>query len=548
MKDHKEHTYVPKLKEQLSERIIDRREFLRTATLLGVSAAAAYEFAGHIEGRSLLPQASAQSLPKGGTLRMAFRIPEFEKPHTFSWGGSGIARGIVEYLTRTGTDNITRPSLCESWSTSADLKTWDLHLRKDVTWNKGQKFVADDVVWNLQHVLDPATGSSVLGLMKGYMMNDDGTALWDANAIEKVDDHTVRLNCRNPQLAVPEHLFHYPLHIMHPESDGNFGPGANGTGPFELLEVGIGTKAVIKARTSGTWGPPVHLDMMEFLDLGDDPSAPVNALISKQVHGIQDLAVEQLEIIQQVPHINIYNATTARTGVVRMRVTEAPFDDPRVRKAVRMATDSGRILELALRNQGTAAEHHHVCPIHPEYAELPEMTRDVAAAKKLLAEAGHPNGVEVTIDCKKDPAWEFNAVQAMVEQWKEAGINTKINLMPSSSYWDIWDKTAFGFTSWTHRPLGVMALGLAYRSGVPWNETAYSNAEFDSLLTKAEGLLDVNERREVVKQIETLMQEDGPIAQPLWRKTFTAFDKRVKNVGMHPTGYYFPDLMAIEPA
>jgi len=176
------------------------------------------------------------------------------------------------------------------------------------------------------------------------------------------------------------------------------------------------------------------------------------------------------------------------------------------------------------------------------------MTRDVAAAKKLLAEAGHPNGVEVTIDCKKDPAWEFNAVQAMVEQWKEAGINTKINLMPSSSYWDIWDKTAFGFTSWTHRPLGVMVLGLAYRSGVPWNETAYSNAEFDSLLTKAEGLLDVNERREVVKQIETLMQEDGPIAQPLWRKTFTAFDKRVKNVEMHPTGYYFPDLMAIEPA
>jgi peptide/nickel transport system substrate-binding protein len=548
MTDQKEHTYIPKLKEQLSERKIDRRDFLRTATLLGVSAAAAYEFAGRIEGRNLLPRASAQSLPKGGTLRMAFRIPEFEKPHTFSWGGSDIARGIVEYLTRTGTDNVTRPSLCESWSTSADLKTWDLHLRKDVTWNKGQKFVADDVVWNLQHVLDPATGSSVLGLMKGYMMNDEGTELWDANAIEKVDDHTVRLNCRNPQLAVPEHLFHYPMHIMHPESDGIFGPGANGTGPFEILEVGIGTKAVIKARKSGTWGPPVHLDTMEFLDLGDDPAAAVNALISKQVHGIQDLAVEQLEIIKQVPHINIYDATTARTGVVRMRVTEAPFDDPRVRKAVRMATDSGRTLELALQNQGTAAEHHHVCPIHPEYAELAEMTRDIAGAKKLLAEAGHPDGVEVTIDCKKDPAWEFNAVQAMVEQWKEAGIKTKINLMPSSSYWDIWDKTAFGFTSWTHRPLGVMVLGLAYRSGVPWNETAYTNTEFDRLLTKAEGLLDVNERKEVVKELEKIMQEDGPIAQPLWRKTFTAFDKRVKNVAMHPTGYYFPDLMAIEPA
>ena len=546
MKEHKEHSYVPELKEQLSQKKIDRRDFLRTATLLGVSAAAAYEFAGQIEGRTFLPNAKAADMPKGGTLRMAYRIPEFETPHTYSWGGSNIARGIVEYMTRTGTDNVTRPSLCQSWSASDDLKTWTLNLRQDVSWRNGRKFTADDVVWNLQHVLDPATGSSVLGLMKGYMMDDEGSSVWDANAIEKKDDYTVQLNCKTAQLAVPEHLFHYPMHIVDPEEGGTFGPGSNGTGPFEILEVGIGQKAVIKARKSGYWGDPVHLDSMEFLDLGDDPAAPLNALISKQVHGIQEFGVEQMEIARKIPHINIYDATTARTGVVRMRVTEAPFGDARVRKAVRLATDAAKTLELSLQNQGTVAEHHHVCPIHPEYADLPAMTRDIEAAKKLLAEAGHPDGIEVTIDCKKDPAWEFNAVQVMVEQWKEAGINTKINLMPSSSYWDVWDKTAFGFTSWTHRPLGVMVLGLAYRSGVPWNETAYNNPEFDRLLTKAEGLLDVTERSKVVKQLEMLMQEDGPIAQPLWRKVFTAFDKRVKGISMHPTGYYFPDLLALE--
>ena len=65
---------------------------------------------------------------------------------------------------------------------------------------------------------------------------------------------------------------------------------------------------------------------------------------------------------------------------------------------------------------------------------------------------------------------------------------------------------------------------------------------------KAEGLVDANERREVVRELEKLLQEDGPIAQPLWRNTFTAFDKRVKNVAMHPTGYYFPDLLALDPA
>ena len=548
MKDQKEHPYVPTLKQNLVDRKIDRREFLRTSTLLGVSALAAYEFAGRIEGRSLLPKAAAGDLPKGGHLRLGWRVPELDSPHTFAWGGSEFTRSTCEHLTRTGPDNVTRPWLLDRWEASEDLKTWHLHLRPGIKWRSGRDFVADDAIWNLQHVLDPDTGSSVLGLMKGYMMNEEGTAVWDANAIEKVDDHTVRLNCRNPQLAVPEHLFHYPLHILDPEEGGVFGVGSNGTGAYEVVEAAIGQKVVIKNTNPHYWGAPVHLDSMEFLDLGDDPNAELNALISKQVHGVSELNVEQLPLLANIPHVQVYDVATARTGVVRMRVTEEPFGDPRVRKAMRLATDCGKTLELAIQGLGVKAEHHHVCPIHPEYAELPEMTRDPAAARALLAEAGHPDGIEVTIDCKPDPSWEIAAVQAMVEQWKEAGINAKINSMPSASYWDIWDKTAFGFTGWTHRPLGVMVMALAYRSGVPWNETAYNNPEFDALLTKAEGILDVDARREVMAEIQTLMQEDGPIAQPLWRKSFTAMDKRVKNYSPHPTLYYFADLLAIEPA
>ena len=104
----------------------------------------------------------------------------------------------------------------------------------------------------------------------------------------------------------------------------------------------------------------------------------------------------------------------------------------------------------------------------------------------------------------------------------------------------------FGFTSWTHRPLGVMVLGLAYRAGVPWNESSYDNPEFDALLTKAEGILDVDARREVMREIETIMQEDGPIVQPLWRSVFTAMDKRVQGFQMHPTSYMFANEWAFK--
>ncbi len=550
MTQPREHAYIPKLKEHFAEGKIDRREFLRTATLLGLSAGAAYAFVGKVTGESFAPKASA-AMPKGGTLRVSMRVIEVKNPHTYSWvTDSNVCRQVTDYLTKTGHDNVTRPMLLEGWEASDDLKTWTLHVRKGIKWHNGRDFTADDVVWNFNHVLDAKTGSSVLGLMKGYMLKEvekDGektTELWDANAIERVDSHTVRLNAKQPQLAVPEHLFHYPFPIIDPEENGLFGPGSNGTGAFDLVQHEVGRKSVLKARND-YWGEGPYIDTLEYHDLGDDPSAEIGALSSKQVHGIYLATITQLEALKTIPHLRLYQATTASSGVARMKPLK-PFDDARVRKAMRLATDTPKVLQLAYRDLGAPGEHHHVSPIHPEYCKLPFMERDVEAAKKLLADAGHPDGFDIEISCLTKPAWELLAVQAMVEQWKEAGVRCKINVMPSAQYWEVWTKVPFGFTSWTHRPLGVMVLGLAYREGVPWNESDYANPEFDRLLTEAEGILDVDKRREVMCKIQTIMQEEGPIVQPMWRSKFSFWDKRVKGFQHHPTDYLFVNELALE--
>ena len=140
------------------------------------------------------------------------------------------------------------------------------------------------------------------------------------------------------------------------------------------------------------------------------------------------------------------------------------------------------------------------------------------------------------------------ACNAMAQMWRQIGVNVKVSVLPSAQYWEIWDKekAPFAFTTWTHRPLGVMVLGLAYRSGVPWNESKMANPKFDELLTKAEGILDVEERRAVVREIEVLMQEDGPIVQPVWRKIFQCMDKKVSGFEAHPTEYIFPWEWSIE--
>ena len=360
-----------------------------------------------------------------------------------------------------------------------------------------------------------------------------------------MDDHTVRLNAKAAQLAVPEHLFHYPLPILDPEEGGNFNVGSNGTGPFEFVKQDVGNRAVFKARKD-YWGEGPYVDVLEYHDLGDDPSAYINALASKQLHGIDAAGATQIPVLKQLPNLQLYETATAETGVVRGKVSKKPFDDPRVRKALKLAIDSEQVMNLTLAGLGEKTEHTHVCPIHPEYHGVPGVKRDVDAAKKLLAEAGYPDGLDLDVAISNDPDWMPNAMQVMVQQWQEAGVRVNINKMPGSQFWDIWDKVPFGFTIWYHRPLGVMVLGLGYRSGVPWNESEFSNKEFDELLAQAEGTLDVEDRRKIMGKLEKIMYEEGPITQPFWKSVVTFYDKRVKGAGAHPTNYIFAEGLALE--
>ncbi len=539
------HPVVKMAGQEMADGKLDRRAFLRVATLVGVSAASAYAMAG------LPAPALAQGTPKkGGAVRLGMRVQDISSPHTYSWiEGANSARQSLDYLTVTGVDNVTRPSLVEKWVASDDLKSWTLHLRKDVTWRKGRKFTADDAIWNLKRVLDPATGSSTVGLLKGFILEDFDTGqkddkgaakmsvrLWDANAIQKVDDFTVRLNGKIANLSIPESLFHYPLLICDPEEGGKFGVGSNGTGAYELVEHEVGKRSLYVARKEGHWGHGPYLDRFEIIDLGDDAAAQVSALASRQVDMIYQGAISTLPTVERLQHVQINSVDTGYTAVARVHSIK-PFDDKRVRQALRYATDTEAVLKGSLRGLGKPGEHHHVSPAHPEYADIGFMKRDVAKAKALLAEAGYPNGIDVEIACRPQPDWELLAVQIMVEQWKEAGIRCKINVMPSTQYWNVWTKVPFGFTTWAHRPLGTMVLGLAYRSGAAWNEANWSNAEFDKLLAEAEGYLDVEKRRAVMAKIERLILDEGPVVVPAWRAVFNYSDKKIKGYRIHPSIY-----------
>jgi len=455
------HPAVGEMKEALASGKCDRREFLRTVTLLGVSAPVAYGMASYILGDDplgVVPKAQAQSPKKGGTLRVSMVIPEATDPATFDWvEKSNSVRHQNEFLVMTGPDNITRPYLAKKWEASDDLKTWTFHLRKDVRWHNGDRFNADDVVFNLNRWLDPATGSSNLGLFSQLTekyntgeTDDSGNPKMGnrmrRGAVERVDDHTVRLHLSQPALAMAENFYNYPTMIVHRDFKG-------------------------------------------------------------------DLTKE--------------------------RNSEKPFDNKDLRDAIVACVDAGRYRELVFQGRAAEGEHHHVSPIHPEYFALPKLKQNHARARQLLAKAGYPNGIDLTCDVgNTNGPWQQNVCEVLKEQLAPAGIRLSLNVMPSSKYWEIWATTPFGLTAWTHRPLGTMVLSLGYRSGVPWNETAYANPAFDAALDKAESLVDVEERKKAMEEVEKILQQDAIMVQPLWQNKLFVGRNTVHGLNPHPTQYH----------
>jgi peptide/nickel transport system substrate-binding protein len=139
---------------------------------------------------------------------------------------------------------------------------------------------------------------------------------------------------------------------------------------------------------------------------------------------------------------------------------------------------------------------------------------------------------------KNDQA-EPEIAQALKELALPGGFDITLDITEPAGYWDRWTEVDLGITSWTHRPLAVMVLPLAYTEEAigNWNETRWTDPEFETLLREAQGTLDVEARRSIMCQMEDIMQERGPIFNPYWKNVWNITHKRFQNIKAHPTAY-----------
>jgi peptide/nickel transport system substrate-binding protein len=225
-----------------------------------------------------------------------------------------------------------------------------------------------------------------------------------------------------------------------------------------------------------------------------------------------------------------------------MKQNQKPYDDVRVRKAVVFSCDREQMMRLAYRDLGVLGEHHHVAPFHPDYFQLPPIKRDVAQARRLLAEAGYPDGIDLTLSLGNTQGrYEQDTAQVLQQNCAEAGIRLALQVLPAAEYWTIWDKVPFGMTYWAHRPQGIMTLELAYRSGSAWNESGFSNAKFDAALEAAAAILDPRERSRAMGECERILQNQAVMVQAYFPKKFTVVSSRVRGFRADPQDYYRMD-------
>ncbi len=432
---------------------------------------------------SLLLAAGASLAEPSGTFRHAHEVG-FGNLSSLDPISKGrvlqITEKIMNRLVRPGLDGTPQPDLATGWEVTPDAVHWTFALRDGVRFHDGTDFDADDVVYTFERILDPDMDSPVRSVIKMI------------KSVEALDPDTIRFTLKHGFADLPLQLMDARLKIIPEGSGDTIGHTGVGTGPFVIQKFDADGISTLVANPDYWEGTP-KLARIEVVGVPDG-QARLTAFLSGQLDMERGIDPSLRRVLQDSGKYDIQDIPTGNWIGMVFRTDVPPYNDVRVRKAIRLAVDREDLLKLALGGGGIVSCDTPVGPNDQYRAEF-ACPQDIEQARALLVEAGYADGLDVTVHISTlEPSWSSMAV-ALQEQLTEAGIRVKIVKAATDGYWSqVWmQKDAVG-TRWGERPAD-QALNEIFRSDAKWNESFFKDLTFDAMLDIASQELDFDRRR-----------------------------------------------------
>ena len=489
---------------------LSRRQVLRAGTI-GAAALALAPYAGVAAQDTPLDENTYTTAPETGVEREELIVavqalpPTLDPAQELSNVGTRISYTPYDTLIRRDflNDNEHVPSLATSWEQVTETEL-ELQLRNDVTFHNGQPFTAEDVVFTFERMMNAAEDSE-LAEAKTYFST--------FSAVEKIDDHAVRITTAEPDPLIIKRLASWaswivPKGYIEEVGEETFAQIGMGTGPFKFVSFEPDNELVME-RYEDYWGETPTLDTLTFRVI-PEVAARVTALVNDEVQMITNVPPDQISTIEEADDVEVRAIPLANVHVLSYNTTNPLLDDKKLRQALNLGIDRQLIIDAIWGGNAVPKHGHQFAEYGPLYnPDRPLTPYDPERAKELLAESDY-NGE--TIPYQLQAGYYTNGeqvAQAIVQMWQEIGINAEVQINESSTTGEDRVVHTWSNSSRLADPDGALWVLWGRNSSV---QQQYWDApeEFNELGEEARSTLDEEVRYENYQRMLDIWEEEAP--------------------------------------
>jgi ABC-type dipeptide transport system, periplasmic component len=423
--------------------------------------------------------------------------------------GPALYFAMYDPLITVDADANQKLVLAESVGSNADATQWTIRLKQGPKFHNGKPVTADDLIFSIQRMIkNKYAGAAAYA----------GVSL---DNIKKKDDRTVVVTYDKPFSVYPEVSSSPGLQtFILPQGYDIKNPV--GTGPFKYQSYQPGVQATF-VRNDDYWQRPAYVDKL-VITFFDDENSQVNALLSDQVDMINVLSSTNSQVAQK-GYLVTANKTGLNTPFV-MRYDQAPFNDPKVRQAMRLIVDRKQMLNLLFSGQG-ALGNDQICPIDPLYDKsLPQREQNIQQAKSLLKGAGR-EGLSVQLTTRPSAAGMTQAAQVFAQQAKAAGVTVNVNTVTPSDFYAKYGQWNFCQSNWSYEEYWAQVAYMLVPGAPAW-DSHYNNPTYTGLYQQALRSTDEGSRKNIATEMQKIFYDDGSLIIPYFLPLIDGFSNRVQ--------------------